>query len=93
MVNSLLITSQSLHTLYHSNVCSQIFNIILLNAIYIVSSSGNVVFNEVKTFMKKQPEVMAIYMSVTTSLNTTIGVSGNHLIYTRKSSSDKFYPM
>ena len=46
--------------------------------------------NEVRTFLKNQPSVMTEYMSIETSLNTTISLSGGHLIYARKRSTAKF---
>ena len=60
---------------------------------YLVSSEGRVAYNEVRAFLHKQPTVTKEYKSITTSLNTTISLSGNHLIFARKVFTDKFQPM
>ena len=59
----------------------------------IVSSSGWLAYSEVKMFLKKQPAIITEYKSITTSANTTIRLSKNHLIYTKKYCNDKFEPM
>ena len=60
---------------------------------YIVSSSGVLIYSEVKTFLKTQSDVIINYNSITTSLNETLIVTGNHLIYARRCFNDKFNPM
>ena len=60
---------------------------------YPVTSDGNIIFSEVRAFVKKQSTVINMYKSITTSLNKTIRLSGNHLIYARKNSSEKLHPM
>ena len=50
----------------------------------IVSSSEFVSYNDVRIFLKKIPNVIGWYNSIKTSLNKTISLSGNHLIYTRR---------
>ena len=60
---------------------------------HLVSLSGHIVNSEIRSFMKKQPEVMTIYRSITTTLNKTISLTGSHLIYARQTTSGKFNPM
>ena len=64
-----------------------------LSLMILVSQSGRLTYSKVITFLKKQPKTSNMYKSITTSGNKTINLSGNHLIYGRKSSSDKFNPM
>ena len=71
----------------HCDTCAVFFLMIL------VSLSGRLTYSKVSTFMKKQANSINMYNSITTSGNKTISLSGNHLIYGRKSSSDKFHPM
>ena len=58
----------------------------------IVSSSGIVTYSEVKTFLKKQPDMILEYKSITI-WNETLTLTGNHLLYARENSVDKFHPM
>ena len=58
-----------------------------------VTPYGGVTYSEVKIFLVKQPDVVTEYRTITTSSNRTISLSGNHLIYTHESGSDKFLPM
>ena len=58
----------------------------------IVSSAGIVTYSEVTSFLKKQPNIMTEYKSITT-LNGTITLTGNHLVYARKVFADQFNPM
>ena len=50
-------------------------------------------YSEVKTFMKNQPNVIDTYLEISTLENRTVSLSSDHLIYTRKSNDDKFYPV
>ena len=59
----------------------------------IVSSSGWFGYSEVKMFLKKQAGVITEYKSITTSANTTISLSKNHLIYAKKYYDEKFETM
>ena len=45
------------------------------------------------TFMDKQEAVTTSYKSITVSVNNSIHLTGDHLIYARKSSADKFDAM
>ena len=56
-------------------------------------SDGRHTHGKIITFLKKQHNVIMEYKSITTSLNNTINLSGNHLIYARTSCSDQFHPM
>ena len=47
-------------------------------------------YSEVKTFLKKQSTLTGMYMSITTSLNTTVRLTSNHLIYARRNFDEKF---
>ena len=60
---------------------------------YPVTSEGFIEFNEVTSFLRNQPTVTALYKSIITSANKTISLTGNHLIYAKKHSADKFYAM
>ena len=40
--------------------------------------------------MKKQHDIATVYKSLTTSSNSTITVSGNHLIHASKNGNDVF---
>ena len=60
---------------------------------YLVSPDGTIEFSEVRTFLEKKVEVTNTYKSITTSRNNTISLTGNHLIYTKKSHIDKFVAM
>ena len=50
-------------------------------------------YSEVKAFLTKEESVASGYRSITTLTKKTIQLSSNHLLYTRRSSSDKFAPM
>ena len=56
------------------------------------SNSGKI-YGEVKTFLKRQPDVIIKYKSITTFRNQTLSLSGNHLIYARHSFQERFNPM
>ena len=60
---------------------------------YLVSSKGSVTYSEVRALPHKQPTVTDMYNSITTSMNTTISLSGKHLIFARKVFTNKFQPM
>ena len=48
--------------------------------------------SEIRTILKKQPTVRTLYKSITTNMNKTISLSGNHLIFSR-TNMVKFLPM
>ena len=58
-----------------------------------VLSDGTLAYSEIRTFVKKEPDVISMYKQITTSSNVTISLSADHLIYARKGSSEKFYSM
>ena len=58
----------------------------------IVSSAGNKIYSEVKTFLKRHADMIMDYNSITTSGNETLTLSENHLIYARTSCQDQFNP-
>ena len=58
----------------------------------IVSPTGAVIYSELKTFLKKQPDVITTYKSIATA-NETIILTRNHLLYTRENLDDQFNPM
>ena len=73
-----------------------IYSKILLGCLHfmkLVLPSGSVSYSQVTSFMKKQQVITRMYISITTSWNNTLSLSGNHLIYTRKSYMEKFMPM
>ena len=58
----------------------------------IVSENGMVTYSEVKAFLKKEPDGVLEYKSIT-SCNETLTLTGNHLLYAKDKSVDKFHPM
>ena len=58
-----------------------------------VSTDGKIQYSEVRTFMEKQLAVATTFLSVTTSENKTIDVTGNHFLYARKIFTDSFIPI
>ena len=60
---------------------------------HLVSSGGDLTYGEVTVFLKKRPTVTTMYKPITTTSKNTIRLTENHLIYTRKSCTDKFIPM
>ena len=60
---------------------------------FVVSSTGSVIYSEVRMFLQKQPFVLGSYLSIETSSNESLRMSGNHLVYARESSIDEFNPM
>ena len=57
-----------------------------------VSSTGTVKYSAITVFLKNQPKRVTEYKSIAT-LNETLTLSGNHLIYARKSVDDQYNPM
>ena len=57
-----------------------------------VSSNGKVMYSKVGAFLKKWPNIMTQYKSITT-VNGTISLTGNHLVYARRNILDQFNPM
>ena len=53
---------------------------------------GLLKYSDVRTFIKKQPTIMAMYKSISTSLKD-IRISGNHLIFARKNTNGNFHPV
>ena len=49
-------------------------------------------YSEVKAFLKKEQTVISQYKLIAT-MNKTLTLSGDHLVYTRKRLVDRFYPM
>ena len=66
---------------------------ILFIILYTVSSNGNVTYSKVMTFLQSDPNIVAKYMSITTSCNKSLTLSGNHLVYARKYSTNEFNTM
>ena len=66
---------------------------ILFIVLYTVSSIGKVTYSEVITFLQSEPIMVAKYMSITTSCNKSLALSGNHLVYARKYSTDELNTM
>ena len=60
---------------------------------YLVSSSGNLMFSEGRTFMKRQHALKTTYKSLKTHKNNTICMTEDHLIYARKDSNNSFNQM
>ena len=58
-----------------------------------VSSTGKMVSSEVKTLLKKDPLVIAKYLSITTLHNKSLTLSADHLVYARKCDNEEFNAM
>ena len=58
----------------------------------IVSSSGSVIYSEVRSFLKKKQKIITGYMSIVTG-NETLTLTGNHLVYASKRSDDQYKSM
>ena len=59
----------------------------------LVTSGGVVTYSQIRTFLKKEQDVNAVYLSIITSESNIINLSENHLIYARKRCVDKFIPV
>ena len=68
------------------------FYIISNTHILVVSSTGTITYNEVTAFLKRQPNILMLYKSIATTKETII-LTGNHLIYARKTLDDQFNSM
>ena len=55
-----------------------------------VSPTGEVTYSEVIAFLKKQPNMITQYKSITTICNKTLALTGNHLVYARKGFASQF---
>ena len=56
-------------------------------------SGDSASYNEVGAFLMKEHAVINTYKSIETSLNQTISLTENHLIYGRKHSDENFIAM
>ena len=65
---------------------------ILYSNIYLATSDGSLTYSEVISFVEKQHALTTMFKSITTSFNNTVTLTGNHLIYARRSSVEKFIP-
>ena len=74
-----------------SHIC-QILRICIFLFIDTVSSTGKVTHSEVIAFLEKKPDIMAEFKSITT-INETIILTGNHLVFARERFSTQFIPM
>ena len=68
------------------------FYIISNTYILEVSSIGTITYSEVKGFLQRQPNIVYQYKSIAT-MKETIILTGNHLIYARKTLDAQFSPM
>ena len=59
----------------------------------LVSSDGTVKYSAVTMFFHKKPAVTTVYKSITTSVNSTINLTPEHLIYARQNDGDPFKAM
>ena len=59
---------------------------------YTGSSTGTLIYSEVRAFLKKQPDIMIKNKSIKTA-KETITLTGNHLLYAREKFALKFNPM
>ena len=58
----------------------------------IVLPTGTITYSEVRAFLKKQSGIITQYRSIVT-VNETLTLTGNHLIYARENSADQFFPV
>ena len=70
-----------------------IFHSMAKTFFHIVSSTGYVTYNEVRTFAEKDHAATLKCQSITTLCNQTLKLSQNHIVYARKFCSDDFNPM
>ena len=61
-----------------------------LNFKHVVSKNGSLIFSDVMAFMERKHNVTTKYKLITTLLNQTISLTGNHPLYTRRRSTEKF---
>ena len=59
----------------------------------IVTTGGRIIYSEVRTFMKKQADMILKFKSITTYPDKILTLTGNHLVYARKTYNDNFNPM
>ena len=55
-----------------------------------VAPGGSLIYSEVRTFLTKDHAVTSKYTSITSMGINTISLTGNHLLYARKSCTEKF---
>ena len=55
-----------------------------------VASDGMVKYSTITTFLDKRPFEITNYVSIMTSGNQSISLTGDHPIYARKCATDKF---
>ena len=65
----------------------------IVSLFVLVFPDGSLTFSKVRSFLEKKDSVNMMYMTVKTSCNKTISLSGNHLIYVKQISTDQFKPM
>ena len=77
------------------NLFTQSAILLIMYLLYFVKASqnGGVAFSEVRTFLEKSPDMVTQYKSIITFWNQSLSLTRNHLIYARKSFTDKFNPM
>ena len=56
-------------------------------------SNSEMEYGELRTFLKRQSDVIMKYKSITTSMNQTLSLSANHLIYARQNCHERFTPV
>ena len=59
---------------------------------YTVSSTGTVTYSEVRAFLEKESDIMMKCKSIST-VNETLILTGNHLVFAREKFASKFNPM
>ena len=67
--------------------------VVIYECFNIVSTNGTITYSEVRTFLEKQTDVIVEFKSITTYLDQTLTLTGNHLVYARKASNAKFNPV
>ena len=65
----------------------------VLHGLGTVAADGTVLYSEVRSFLKKQPDIISKFKSIKISGNKTLTLTRNHLVYARKVHNDKFNPM
>ena len=73
-------------------ICESIIPMPFHIILHLISPDGIIVYSAVRAFLKIKQTEVTMYKSIKISGNKTIGLTANHLIYSRKCFTDKFNP-
>ena len=74
--------------LINAKFCRFVFSL----KFHTVSPTGTVTYSEVRAFIEKQPDIMIQCKSIAT-VNETLILTGNHLVFAREKIASQFNPM